>query len=101
MEATNLIFGDETHPTHGSYLEANFDPRWREKRKRILKRDNYKCQICHSKENLEIHHRLYLFSRRKQRMHFPWEYPDRLLVTLCESCHQKGHKVFNVPIKFI
>jgi hypothetical protein len=34
-------------------------------------------------------------------MHFPWEYPDRLLVTLCESCHQKGHKVFNVPIKFI
>lgn len=97
----NIIFGDETGLAHGSYRGANFDLRWLEKRKKILKRDNYECQVCKSKENLQVHHRQYLFSRRKQRMHYPWEYPDRLLITLCESCHQKGHKLFKVPIKHI
>lgn len=54
-------------------------------RKSVLKRDNYACQLCGAKENLEVHH-------KKSYSKFP------LLrtsvgngITLCETCHDKVH----------
>jgi hypothetical protein len=31
----------------------------------------------------------------------PWDYTDNLLITLCEKCHQKGHKQYKVPTIYI
>ena len=55
---------------------------WQDKRKQRLAIDDFKCQMCGNKENLEVHHVTY----------------DRLgnesmddLITLCERCHTKVH----------
>jgi len=79
-----------------------FDPRWIEKRKRILNRDNNKCIICgKTGVKLQIHHKQYHFIKRLQTHVEPWDYNDNLLVSLCESCHNRGHNSFKVPIKYI
>jgi Restriction endonuclease len=60
---------------------------WQIVRKRILKRDNYKCKEC-GKSNcrLNVHHKIYLEGKK------PWEVPDRFLVSLCDECHAKAHE---------
>ena len=65
-----------------TYSEKLKDPRWQKKRLEILNRDNWICQWCEAKdEQLHVHHRLYLKKR------YPWDYPDRLLLTVCATCH--------------
>lgn len=59
------------------------DPRWQKKRLQILARDEWMCKKCFDSEStLVVHHRKYLPKIE------PWEYPDELLVTLCETCHE-------------
>lgn len=41
------------------YDEKLSDPKWKERRKQILKRDHYQCQWCGNKDNLQIHHKYY------------------------------------------
>jgi len=53
-----------------------------------MKRDEFRCRYCHSKEKtLHVHHRHY----RKGAM--PWDYENYLLVTLCEECHQEAESL--------
>jgi hypothetical protein len=67
-----------------NYIEKLKDPRWQRKRLEILQRDNFTCQKCFDNENtLNVHHRRYLINRDI------WDYPDNLLVTLCEECHRE------------
>lgn len=68
--------------TTAEYLELLKDPRWQKKRLEIFQRDLWMCAVCHDTQStLAVHHRLYLPNR------LPWDYPDNLLITLCESCH--------------
>lgn len=97
----NNVTHDEATLNHGGYGASLFDPRWKSKRKEILDRDNNKCVICKSGDNLQVHHRQYHFSRMMNVFKNPWEYENRLLITLCESCHQKGHRLYKVPVKYI
>lgn len=65
------------------YAEKLKDPRWQKKRLEILERDGWACQGCYGTEGtLHVHHRRYLPNRD------PWDYPNNLLVTLCEECHE-------------
>lgn len=67
-----------------SYSERLKDPHWQKKRLQILERDDWTCQLCFDSEStLVVHHRRYLTSVE------PWDYPDELLVTLCEECHNE------------
>jgi 5-methylcytosine-specific restriction endonuclease McrA len=85
-----------------TYGEKLFDPRWLEKKKRILARDNNRCVICgKSNGKLCIHHKQYHFIKRLETHVEPWNYEDKYLVTLCESCHNRGHYRYQVPIKYI
>lgn len=95
------ITNDETSLNHGGYGAALFDPRWKVKRKEILERDKDKCVICKSSLDLQVHHRQYHFSRRLNVFKDPWEYDNDLLITLCERCHQKGHRLYKVPVKYV
>jgi hypothetical protein len=64
------------------YYEKLKDPRWQRKRLEIFERDKWSCQICHSIENtLTVHHIYY-----KDNLE-PWDYPNELLLTTCELCH--------------
>jgi 5-methylcytosine-specific restriction endonuclease McrA len=77
------------------------DKRWKIKREIILKMRKYRCEICKSKENLQIHHRKYIFNMSKNKFVDPWEYEEDDLLVLCESCHKRGHELYTVPIKYI
>ena len=51
--------------------------------KRVLERDDWRCQKCGSLENLQIHHQ----TKRSQQ----GDDALRNLVTLCSYCHMAEH----------
>ena len=81
------------------YRALLLSKKWSDKRKEILKRDNYQCVVCGCKDGLEIHHRQYHYIKRLRRMAYPWDYENKYLVTLCKKCHQTGTQRYNVPTK--
>ena len=64
------------------YQEYLQTEHWRNKRYEALKRANHKCQLCGSKENLQVHHNTY-DNRGNEK--------DEDLIVLCEICHGKFH----------
>lgn len=69
-----------------SYLKKLKDPRWQKRRLEILERDGWQCQSCgDTKNTLHVHHTAYFHNCD------PWLYPDILLITLCEECHESEH----------
>lgn len=71
-----------------SYISQINDPRWIARKKDILERDDFQCQgrkgqcRCGEKQGLTVHHTRYIWGLP------PWLYPDHLLITLCEACHE-------------
>jgi len=88
-------------PQHGSYGRLLFDPRWQSKRNKILTRDQGCCIICKGTDELQVHHRQYQYVKAVKGFKVPWDYADHLLITLCKTCHQRGHAKFKVPILII
>lgn len=84
--------------THGSYGALLLDKRWKDKRSVILARDLERCVICGFGDNLQVHHRQYHYLTDLKKFKPPWDYSDKMLITLCSSCHQRGHSKFKVPI---
>ncbi len=75
---------------HKDYLNS----KWDIKRRRIYKRDNYKCVNCGDKGKMNAHHLLY--ERGKEI----WEVPDYYIVSLCDDCHKLEHsKELSGPAK--
>ena len=71
-----------------SYSELLKDPRWQKKRLQIMSRDKFTCKLCGDKETqLHVHHKEYIDGND------PWDYDNKLLVTLCEDCHQEIEKL--------
>lgn len=54
-------------------------------RKAVLERDNYTCQLCSSKENLEVHH------KKSYAKYVRLRTTVSNGITLCEKCHDKIH----------
>lgn len=70
-----------------NYSEKLKNPQWQRRRLQVLERDEWKCHECgEADKTLHVHHRFYITGRE------PWEYLPFALVSLCESCHDKGHK---------
>jgi len=70
--------------TSEEYSQKLRDPRWQKKRLHIMERDDWTCQKCFDADStLVVHHRRYLPDKE------PWDYPDYLLITLCEECHDQ------------
>lgn len=71
---------------NNDYKMQLLSPMWEERRKQILRRDNYTCQKCGKTDvMLNVHHKEYLKGVKA------WEYPDEFLITLCEQCHFDTH----------
>ena len=65
-----------------SYSEKLKDPRWQQKRLKVLERDNWRCKLCGDKKTtLNVHHIFYLPKTE------PWNVPLGCLITVCENCH--------------
>lgn len=66
-----------------TYREMLRDPRWQKKRLEIMQRDGFACRRCNdTTKTLNVHHLQY-----RDHGHPPWDYPDHLLITFCEKCH--------------
>ncbi|EKT3963858.1 HNH endonuclease [Flavobacterium psychrophilum] len=72
-------------------LKSN--PYWDEVKAKVRLRDNFKCADCRSIIRLETHHITYYVNGKSivgcELEHLDW------LVTLCEDCHEKAHKIAN------
>lgn len=95
---------DNSSPTYNEEVpKSNIDDynqllncnEWKEKRQEILERDNYMCQWCGNKTNLNVHHKYYA-AYPNGVMADPWDYPNKALITLCEDCHKKAHQKYKI-----
>lgn len=75
------------------YKEQLLDSRWKRKRAKILKRDNYVCTKCDSSDELNVHHIYYIKGKSA------WQYPNNALITLCNKCHKKWHDNHDVEVR--
>lgn len=67
------------------YAEKLKDPRWQQKRLRIMERDGWRCRHCaNTGRNLQVHHTMYAKE--------PWSIDDEFLLTLCDDCHEELHE---------
>lgn len=78
------------------YSDKYKDPRWQKKRLEIFERDKWTCSSCvDDSATLHVHHKIYLPKRE------PWDYPNELLITLCERCHESETNDMPIAEKFI
>lgn len=75
------------HKTKEQYYKELKNPKWFKRREEILKLDDNTCCYCETKDNLQVHHKEYLGNMKA------WEYTDKLLITVCKSCHESIHKL--------
>ena len=69
------------------YAKALQHPKWQRKRLKIMERDKWRCKDCGNTEaQLHVHHLHYSCK-------FPWQELNTNLITLCNSCHAKAHKL--------
>lgn len=64
--------------------------KWQQKRKEILNRDNYECQVCKSKGRFHIgecvHH------KKELKLYPELAMDNDNLITLCNRCHNLIHE---------
>jgi 5-methylcytosine-specific restriction endonuclease McrA len=58
-------------------------PDYQDLRENVLRRDGWRCQLCGSRRNLEVHHKEF-------RSHGGTD-DERNLITLCSDCHGPIH----------
>lgn len=73
-----------------SYSDLLNTEEWRNKRLKIIKRDNCRCIYCSNRFHLHVHHKYYSAYPNGVLVD-PWNYPDDALITLCAYCHQRVH----------
>jgi 5-methylcytosine-specific restriction endonuclease McrA len=59
-------------------------------RQKVLRRDGWRCQVCGTMANLEVHHQQF----RSQSGHDS----EENLITLCTGCHDATHCAQNRSI---
>jgi len=73
------------------YWQKLRDPRWQRKRLEVFEAAQFSCERCGDDQNpLHAHHLAY------RKNVDPWDYPDELLVCLCNQCHQRWHDTKSV-----
>jgi len=83
--STSPCKSSKTTTAKEQYHQQLEHPLWLKKRLVILERDGYKCRLCGSSSNLQVHHIKYSNGKNA------WEYPNLDLITLCKECHSKVH----------
>jgi 5-methylcytosine-specific restriction endonuclease McrA len=62
-------------------LDANT---YRELHRRVLERDGWRCQVCGSMQNLQVHHLKFRSQSGGDE--------EQNLITLCAECHEQAHR---------
>ena len=73
-----------------TYSQKLLSPKWQKKRLQILNRDKFTCRLCKDDQTeLHVHHLEY------HKDCEPWEYENKLLITLCKHCHSEVEDLKN------
>lgn len=83
-----------------TYAEKLKDPRWQERRLKILEAAGWKCsepccEFRNENPTLHVHHKVYI------RGLDPWEYEDWALQVLCEKCHKINQEIMQSAHVFL
>ena len=75
-----------------TYAEKLRDVRWKHRRDDLLRRSNWTCCECGQSlttgtMDLQVHHVVYITALD------PWDYPDELLVVVCDWHHRERQAV--------
>lgn len=76
-----------TRRTTGEYTRFMQSPAWRAQRRRVLRRDAYRCRACGGRGQ-EVHHHWYAGPAAGGIV----ATPDDALTTLCPACHLRIHR---------
>ena len=57
---------------------------YRELHRRILERDGWRCQVCGSMQNLQVHHLRFRSQSGGDE--------EQNLITMCAECHELEHR---------
>ena len=77
------------------YYKSLLSKKWKAKAKLILKRDGYKCTVCGSTDNLQVHHTYYY-----SNVFVPaYDYPNKSLITVCKGCHLDFHNTCETELR--
>lgn len=82
-----------------SYSDLLNTEEWRNKRLKIIKRDNCRCTYCGNRFHLHVHHKYYS-AYPNGVLVYPWNYPDDALIILCAYCHQRVHARKKIKIYY-
>lgn len=66
------------------YYDFLLTPYWKAISEKVRKNAGFKCQICNSSENLNVHHRTYY--NHGDEIHHMED-----LTCICDNCHEKYH----------
>lgn len=72
---------------YAKYVEYLKSVEWKNKREKVLVRDNNLCQECKNKSAEEVHHKTY---------DNLYDEPLEDLISLCRECHTEIHRVLNL-----
>jgi len=78
-------FAEVKELRHKARWENRSSGKYWKTRRKVFKRDNYKCLDCGTSEKLILHHLLLWKDNRALR------FDPNNCVTLCPSCHSKKH----------
>jgi hypothetical protein len=71
-----------------TYKDQLKQPQWQQVRLKIFERDGWKCTKCSaSDKQLHVHHTYYIHGAKA------WDYPQTMLRTLCNQCHEDTHGI--------
>jgi hypothetical protein len=73
-----------------TYSEKLKDTRWQERRLHLFNKAVWTCELCNANRpacGLQVHHPVYLTGLE------PWEYPDELVMVLCDPCHVERQSI--------
>ena len=83
-EGIRLLHGNGT----GRSRASGYGPAYYELRPAVLERDGYRCVLCEAGSRLHVHHLDYDKGHNEEGN----------LVTLCATCHMRGHRAEAWPI---
>lgn len=67
--------------TYSAFLKSKY---WEYVKKKVLRRDKYKCTVCGKTTTLQVHHTTYKH-HKKEHKHL------NDLLTVCDNCHYEIH----------
>lgn len=85
-KAKEIAYESHQRTPYATYKDQLKDPRWKAFREFILKVRGCECEVCESKNYLQVHHTQYHKDAKA------WEYTCNDVMVLCRECHKKIHE---------